>query len=234
MPAPNFQQQLMQDLRKSAPKTAVLVLLLLVGLYFWIPPLLKAFASEGSSTQTPSPVVAVSTSPATPSGSLPTSNDKTTVQKTEHDSAAIAQSLKECRALQSAKIDELPEKPFTLNLDQFPIPVLVSDEVESVPAPMAAIEVAKPADTLHGLMLKSTIVGSQQRAAWINNRLYREGHSVPWNGQTLRLSSISRKSVTLTDGTNEWQLTLQESAFDVGSSNTTTTSTTRDEKSRTP
>ncbi len=109
----------------------------------------------------------------------------------------------------------MPLKPFTLDTEQFPIPVLVSDEIEELPKPVAVVEEAKSVERLDGLVLKSTIVGAKQRAAWINNRLFREGQMVPWNGKQLRLSLVSSKAVTLTDGPNEWRLTLNDTMSDL-------------------
>lgn len=34
---------------------------------------------------------------------------------------------------------------------------------------------------------------------------------VPWKDKQLRLESVARKSVTLTDGSRSWQLTLKDS-----------------------
>ena len=34
---------------------------------------------------------------------------------------------------------------------------------------------------------------------------------VPWKDKQLRLESVTRKSVTLTDGSQSWQLTLKDS-----------------------
>lgn len=201
-----FSQQLVRDMKASAAKTAVLGLLLLVGLYFWVPPLLKAFASE-----TPATPVVTTSSPeaaAIPTNSAPSS---TTTTKESHDSAAITKLLHEHPLMQPASAEEMPEKPFGLNVDLIPLPVLIADDSLAEPPPPISKPTPKPIERLEGLTLKSTLIGSTRRAAMINNRLFNEGQSVPWKDKQLRLELVTRKAVTLTDGEQSWQLTLKDS-----------------------
>jgi hypothetical protein len=206
-------QRLLRDLKTSAPKTAVLGLLLLVGLYFWVPPLLKAFSSN--SAVAPAPAATASTS--TPAGGVSTVGTTSTsanpaaTSKKSHDSAAIAKLIHEHPLLQIAKADDMPERPFGLDQDALPLPVEIADDSLAEPPPPPSPPKAAPIVRLEGLTLKSTLVGPTRRAAMINNRLYQEGQSVTWNDRQLQLESVTRKAVTLTDGSQKWQLTLKGS-----------------------
>jgi hypothetical protein len=215
-----FHEQLLKDLKASAPKSATLGLLLLIGLYFWVPPLVRAFAgSETFATIPATTAINASTSSPTRTNSAvdshglnasTTANTNSTTIKKPRDSAAMIRLLKESPLFQPANMNELPNKPFGVDAEQFPLPVLFAEEDE-VSAPKTLVsESPKKVEKLEGLMLKSTIVGARRRAALINNRLYQEGQSVPWKKQQLKLSLVQRKSVTLTDGTREWQLVLDE------------------------
>ncbi|GDY07509.1 MAG: hypothetical protein DWI21_14005 [Planctomycetota bacterium] len=173
----SISKQLVRDMKASASKTAVLALLLLVGLFFWVPPLLKAFSSGATSAMPPTCI----------------------------DTKALLKPLHEQPLLQPASAEEMPQKPVGLNEDLLPLPVLIADDVlADPPAP-------KPIEKLDGLVLKSTLVGPSRRVAIINNQLFREGQSISWNDRQLLLESVNRKSVTLTDGSQSWQLTLKGS-----------------------
>ena len=215
--------QLLKDLKASAPKSAMLGLLLLIGLYFWVPPLVRAFG--GSETVTPAVVPPATTtnaanvsatatnSSADSRSSNTNSNTNTATNKKPRDSAAMTRLLKESPLFRPASLDDLPQRPFGVDTDQFPLPVLFAEEeAASAQKTSKAIVVEAPlvVEKLEGLNLKSTIVGTRRRAALINNRLYQEGQSVPWKKLQLKLSLVQRKSVTLTDGSNEWQLVLDE------------------------
>ncbi|MCX7423375.1 MAG: hypothetical protein NT013_28100 [Planctomycetia bacterium] len=212
--------QLLKDLKASAPKSAMLGLLLLIGLYFWVPPLVRAFGGSETTTATnaqpatASSAANVSTtatnSPADSRSLNERSNANTAINKKPRDSAAMARLLKESPLFQPASLEELPQKPFGVDAEQFPLPVLFADEEETSASKAIVVETKPVVDKLEGLLLKSTIVGARRRAALINNRLYQEGQSVPWKKQQLKLSLVQRKSVTLTDGSREWQLVLDE------------------------
>lgn len=209
-------EQLLKDLKASAPKSATLGLLLLIGLYFWVPPLVRAFGSSDVAPPTAPATGTVSqlgTNSATASRALTSSaNTNLGSSKKPRDSAAMVKLLRESPLLQSASIEELPQRPFGIDADQFPLPVLFAEDDEEATPKTAVEETPKVVDRLEGLTLKSTIVGSRRRAALINNRLYQEGQSVAWKGQQLKLSLVQRKSVTLTDGSREWQLALDENS----------------------
>lgn len=203
-----FSQQLVRDMKASAGKTAALGLLLLVGLYFWLPPLLKAFSGDAPAAPVTAPAASSST---TASGSVSSTPNPTTSPKKPHDSAEIIKLIHEHPLMQSVQVEEMPEKPFGLDEDSIPLPVEIESDLFAEPPPPPAKPKDKPIERLVDLTLKSTLIGPTRRAAMINNRLYHEGQSVPWNNKQLLLESVSRKSVTLTDGSQSWQLTLKDS-----------------------
>lgn len=197
-------KQLVKDLKASAPKTAVLGLLLLVGLFFWVPPLMRVFTGSTSAV-TP----ASAASPETASASLDMNSQHAGGRKLR-DSAAMRKVFQNSPLFQPANIDELPLQPFGIDDQLFPLPVLFAEDSEPEPRSAPIVDAPKVPDKVQGLVLKSTIVGPQRRAAWINNRLFQEGQIMSWNGQELRLSAVQRKSVTLTDGSHDWQLMLDD------------------------
>ena len=212
-----FFQQLARDMKASAAKTGVLGVLLLVGLYFWLPPLLSAFSGGPTATAaTPatvasSPAAEVpSSSPASTGSASPTPNSTTTA-KQPPDSAVIAKLLREHPLMQPVNAQEVPEKPFGLDYDSMPLPVEIEKDSLADLLPPPPKPLPPPIERLDGLTLKSTLVGPTRRAAMINNRLFQEGQMVPWKNKQLQLESVTRKSVTLTDGSQSWQLTLKDS-----------------------
>ncbi len=201
-------KQLVHDMKASAGKTAVLALLLLVGLFFWVPPLLKAFSS--GATAAPPTSVDAKASGSTAIASTTSPNPPESAKKSR-DSKTLLKLLHEQPLLQPASAEEMPSKPFGLNDDLLPLPVLIAEDNLAEPSAPATKPVAKPIEKLDGLVLKSTLIGPSRRVAIINNQLFREGQSVPWNDRQLLVESVNRKSVTLTDGSQSWQLTLTDS-----------------------
>ena len=197
-------KQLLKDLKASAPKTAVLGLLLLIGFFFWVPPLLRVLTGS-TSAGTP----ANAATPETTTASMAADSQHASGRKLR-DSAAVRKVFQSSPLFQPANIDELPRQPFGIDDQLLPLPVLFAENSEAEPPSAPIVEAPKIPDKVQGLVLKSIIVGPQRRAAWINNRLLQEGQTVTWNGQELRLSAVQRKSVTLTDGSHEWQLTLDD------------------------
>ncbi len=212
-----FFQQLARDMKASAAKTGVLGVLLLVGLYFWLPPLLSAFSGSSMATAATSATVASSPAATVPSsspaatGTASSTPNPTTTAKQPHDSAVITKLLHEHPLMQPVSAEEIPEKPFGLDYDSMPLPVEMVEDSLAEPPPPPSKPKPPPIEKLDGLTLKSTLVGPTRRAAMINNRLFQEGQMVPWKDKQLRLESVTRKSVTLTDGSQSWQLTLKDS-----------------------
>ncbi len=210
-----FFQQLARDMKASAAKTGVLGLLLIVGLYFWLPPLLSAFsgsttAPAATPATTAEPATVPSSSPAA-TGSTSSTPTPTTTAKQPPDSAVINKLLREHPLMQPVIAEEIPEKPFGLDYESMPLPLEMVEDSLAAPPPPPAKPKPPPIEKLDGLTLKSTLVGPTRRAAMINNRLFQEGQMVPWKDKQLRLESVTRKSATLTDGSQSWQLTLKDS-----------------------
>ena len=207
----SISKQLVHDMKASAAKTAVLGLLFVVGLCFWVPPLLKAFSggatSASASTKSVDAKPAANGSSISDSMNAPSSSEPL---KKSRDSQAIAKLLREQSLWQPVNAEEMPQNPFDLNDELFPLPVLIAKDGSSEPPP----PVEKPVEKLDGMVLKSTLIGATRRVAMINNQLFREGQNVPWHDRQLLLKSVNRKSVTLTDGSQSWQLTLKDSSND--------------------
>ena len=202
-------KQLVRDMKASLGKTVVLGILLLVGLYFWVPPLLKAFSDGAKSASAPTTSADNKSAVSRETTATTTEPNSSEPLKKSRDSQAIAKLFDEQSLWQPVSAEEMPPKPFGINDELLPLPVLIADD--DLPAlPKAAKPAPKPVDKLDGLVLKSTLVGPTRRVAIINNQLFREGQSVSWNDKQLRLESVTRKSVTLTDGSQSWQLTLKD------------------------
>lgn len=206
----SFSQQLVRDLKASAAKSAMLGVLLLVGLYFWVPPLLKAF-STGSTAAPAAPGNSKSTTSGSTTTAAASAPGAAESAKKTHDSKTLLKRLQEQPLLQPASADEMPQKPFGLNDDLLPLPVLIADDTLAEPPAAAPKSGPKLIEKLDGLALKSTLVGPSRRVAIINNQLFREGQTVSWNDKQLLLEAVNRKSVTLTHGSQRWQLTLKDS-----------------------
>jgi hypothetical protein len=212
-----FFQQLARDMKAFAAKTGVLGVLLLVGLYFWLPSLLSAFSGGTSATAAPPATVTSSPTTTTPSNSPASTGSPSSLPnaapttKQPADSVAITKLLHEHPRMPPVNAEQLPEKPFGLDYESMPLPVEIVEDALAEPPPAPSKPKLPPIEKLDGLTLKSTLVGPTRRAAMINNRLFQEGQMVPWKDKQFRLESVTRKSVTLTDGTQSWQLSLKDS-----------------------
>lgn len=212
MNLPQLTQQLARDMKASAGKTGALGLLLLVGLYFWLPPLLKAFGSGTADVPAaPKTKTTATSGSAADKGTSSSAPNATASAPKQHSSAAITKLLHEHPLFQPAKAEEMPDTPFGLNDDAMPLPVEIAADSLAEPPPAPVQPKAKPIERLDGLTLKSTLIGPTRRVAMINSRLFHEGQLVPWNDKQLRLESVTRKAVTLTDGSQSWQLILKDS-----------------------
>ncbi|HID21438.1 MAG TPA: hypothetical protein EYP14_03450 [Planctomycetaceae bacterium] len=97
--------------------------------------------------------------------------------------------------------------PFRIDHDQFPPPVTnIFAQEPPKPAPAPDTE----PETVEGLVLKSTIIGVKQRAAFINGRLYFEGNTISWKGKRFRVQAIYPRRVVLTSGSETCELKIEE------------------------
>src|SRR5712691_765494 len=107
-----LQEQLLRDVTARAPMLVMLGLSLLVGLSFWVPPVVRAFSG--------SPTVAKTATTTSGSAAMQDSTPhalsaKSTSTKTPRDSTEMVRRLKECPLLPSANIDERPTTPFGID-----------------------------------------------------------------------------------------------------------------------
>lgn len=206
-----LKQQLLRDLKASWQKSAILGVLLLVGLWFWIPPLLRMIRGRSAATTvaatSPSPPTVSAVPPSAPTVPPPSPAGSQTVNWEKIDAA-----LQHDPLAQSAELTELQSNPFVMDREQFAPPILFAEEPPTPPASSIRIAGASEKNVLEGLVLQSTIIGAERRAAMINRRLYFEGREVPWNGQTWLLTSVSANKVVLAHGAETHELTLPRRA----------------------
>ena len=224
----NLVDRLKRDMRASAPKTAALVVLLLIGLCFWVPPLWRAMAGDGDAPAESTPYTAILSAAASP-------------VSVEQPSAAPAipewEEAERMRAedelFQSVGREDVRADAFVFDDDFLPLDVDFGDDVPEHsgfvlrPEDMAVISVAEDqspdqvgADDPAGgialgpppeLKLASTLVSPGKRAAVINNRVYPEGATVAIAGRTYVLTSVEPRRVVL-DG-EEGPLELRINPF---------------------
>lgn len=190
----SFTARLARDLKANAAKSAVLGVLLLVGMYFWIPPLWRAVAGS-------SPAVATvpETVPATPPASTtppPTSTIPPAPQSvTWHEAERIRT---EDDLFRSASPTDVRANAFVFDAGFLPIDVEFGEE-EKVAGTADSTKPtgAAPLSDRAALTLKSTLIGSNRRVAIINGRTYSEGAVVAAAGRSWTLLNIEPRRVLL-------------------------------------
>lgn len=205
-----LKNQLIRDLKSSWQKTALLTMLFLVGLIFWIPQLLRAVT--GKSGMAKGGAVAVA-APAPRPAELPTTTVAAAPDATKDEFTwERGQKLLQTDPLvRSVEVAALRGDPFRIDRDQFPPPLLFEEEpvkAQSAPSPQPPITDARLTEKL---ILKSTIVGLKRRAAFINNKLYYEGREIQVEGQTFLLSAVYPRKVLLTQGSTVFELSIPSS-----------------------
>jgi hypothetical protein len=197
-----LKNQLLRDLKASWRKSALLAVLLVVGLIFWIPPLVRAVRKS------PIPPAAVP-SVRTQAQPTVTRSDASTERAGGTITWQTAERILETDPLvRSAEVAAIHSEPFRVDRDQFPPPILFAEEpAESKPQPEKPSDLVAPI----GLVLKSTIVGVSRRAAYINTKLYFEGAEIRGeNGQVYRLKSVHPRKVVLDQDGQELELKITE------------------------
>jgi hypothetical protein len=152
--------KLQREIKKSPKKAGMLALLFVVAVYFWVPlvmggPAAKPVVSPtaAAATSTPAPI-AVAPVPA-----VPTTTWQQLVHWMEHD----------------VRMKSMP----VMSSKRDPLQPLAQEATEE---PEQKIEVATILDIKPeslGLVLSSTIVGSERSVAQISDRTYRVGEHVP-------------------------------------------------------
>lgn len=192
--------QLLIDLKKSWKKTALLGVLFVVGLCFWLPPILRAMtAGDGAPPRavqaTPPVTVPVVTQ------SVPTeTNDGQTDTESVFDWRRGRRILKSDPLLQSAVDAAVNARPFQIDQDQFPPPVLIAEDtadVEPEENRNETIQEVPQRTRPERVSLKSTIIGSGRRAAFIDGRLRFLGDFIESQRVQFELTAIEADHIVL-------------------------------------
>lgn len=202
----SLQDRFLQDLKRSWQKTALLGVLFVIGLYFWVPPLLKQFG--GSSTK---PTASALTS--RPANGL---NGADSADQDQGDSAEpgwqqIDSYLTQDQLYVSVDVSDKLQDPFVLDQDQFRPPALFAAESDDKPdriAPPVVADNSPP--VIETLELKSTFLGRNRRAAYINRKLYFEGMQVSDGTNWWRIESIQARRVVLNRGEQQIELQIRQ------------------------
>ena len=210
-----FSEQLIHDLKVSWQKTLVLSLLLVVGMYFWIPPLYRAIRGTSSAAVASAKTAAKEIPPRPPVKTEMSFAQSETVEDTRHSWEKFDSLMQTDPLVQSVQMGAIQKNPFEVNRDQFSPPILFAEE-STAPLEDAEKNKPEPAPVLpEDLVLKTTIIGKTRRAAIINNKLYYEGKSFEHNESTYILEQVAARNVILSQGNYRFELKIQNdpSAF---------------------
>jgi hypothetical protein len=205
-------KQLLYDLKQSWQKSVLLGLLLLVGMYFWIPPLYRSvFVNSAAATPVvAAPVTGTATSPSPiPTFTTPTGIDSAG-DSSSIDWENIAKVLRNDLLLQSAETAVGARNPFGIDHEQFPLVGLFTPDPEPSDEPAETVADSDADRLPSSLVLRSTIVGSRRKAAFINRKLYIEGSAFAVDGRTFLLAAVHPRHVILTSGKKTYELGLPE------------------------
>lgn len=223
----SLRNQFLHDLKTSWPKTVLLAALFLVGLFFWVPPLVRAVAGSSKGSTEPTPKAAFV--PATTNPAVTTDRSKSTNRSITWEKADAV--LATDPLVQSAEVAAIHGNPFQLAPDQFSPPILFADVAASKeheaahgthspaakgahvaggkPGAVGTPSTTKPEPAApEGLVLKSTILGEKRRAALINDKLYSEGSLIQVDGASYILTVVRAREVQLQKGEQMFVLAL--------------------------
>jgi hypothetical protein len=184
----------------SWQNTALLGTRLLVGLWFWVPPLMRAVVG-GTPEPELAPQVQQELPEETAAGREPSPDDTTVVYSWE----TVDKLLESDPLVQSAELAARHSDPFGIDPDQFSPPVLFAEEPAPSETQQSAAIGGRPAAEL---VLKSTIVGEHRRGALINRRLYLEGSKVKVGGKSYLLTAVYPRKVVLQCGDETLELKI--------------------------
>ncbi|QDU12212.1 hypothetical protein [Gimesia aquarii] len=211
----SFSQQLLHDLKVSWQKTLVLCLLFLVGLYFWIPPLYRAVRGTSGAAIVPEKVKSVAVPPRPPVKTEMSFAQDETVEEVRHSWEKFDSLMQSDPLVQSLQMGAVQKNPFAVNRDQFSPPILFAEEPVNAKSD-AKQQVKKEVLVLpKDLVLKTTIIGKNRRAAIINNKMLYEGKTFEHKNVTYVLERVAARNVTLRQGEQKFELKIQNdpSAF---------------------
>ena len=212
-------QQLVRDLKASWKKSVVLGALMLFGMCFWIPQLFGVFGKKSRPQRAPAAAQQTVAANSTPvSTNDKNANKKSLLNKFTWEN--LEEMLSSDPLTKSVEVSAIQSDPFKINFDLFPPPILFEDEPEGPPKKTAeelAAELARQMKerltpkTPEGLVLKSTMIGTNVRAAFINKNLYYEGRSVKAEdgGEPYVLSAIYPRKVILTRELDIFELKIE-------------------------
>jgi hypothetical protein len=192
--------RIQREIKANARKSAVLVVLLLVGCCIWVPMITRAVGCRRSTVAATAKRTAQPQTPLMPA---------TPVEPAAADPDAkpgefwekLATALGDDPMYRTAEVQSLSRNPFQMVEVPQPLPVLFA--AEPVPkAPVNSDEDAK------GLELRSTIIGRTRRAALINGQLYQLGRKIQTDGGQYQLTRIESNRVVLSSGEQTIELTL--------------------------
>ena len=205
-------KQLLHDLKASWKKTAVLGMLLLVGLYFWLPMLMDAFATDSRENSVASRVVLPQPSPSAAALSASSESAGEASETPTFDWQTASRAFGKDALLQPADGEEIRADAFRVDPRQFPPPVVFAEAEAARPVVRKAVRESEPAAAAQelpsGLVLNSTIVSETRRAALINRRVYQEGSQLTYEGHTYRLTAVEPRRVELRDGAGVFELKI--------------------------
>lgn len=211
--------QLLEDLKKSWPKTLALGVLMIVFGFVAIPPIMDAFG-DPTAARAATTTVVTSTAPAPAKPAEPDGPKKLVYHWNDHESLVKSEPL-------LASVDQqFVADPFEIDYSQFPPPIIFAQDDKDVLAEeeqqRVAREAAKkkqsvrpstPTPQEKGFVLYSTVVGKRSRAAVVNKRLYREGADITHDGETYQLAAVFDRRVMLTRAGEAFELTLSKTSF---------------------
>lgn len=188
-----LQRQLVGDLKKNPKKAAMLALLAVVCIWFWVPLIFPREPAAAAAATVPAAPTVASIAPAAPSAlaAEPVVAWQELDRQINTDPQMRPADLAKLAAARNpfgmtAVIAE--QKRMAREQEQAKLP---KDEPEAGPPPKSTPDEA-------GLVLSSTLIGSNKRAALINGRVYEEGSQIETDdGSKFRLAHIDAQRVLL-------------------------------------
>ena len=193
MSVSKLQKQLMRDLKRSPGKAAVLGILCIVAIWFWVPLLF------GGAKKPSSPASKPTESAAAPVQGIETPSPITAVTKTVAWHRLVALMDDEPR-MQSAQLGSVAA-PFG-NGEK-----LADKPVESTTPALAALMEPPPSPAKY--KVTSTLLGPRRRVAVINGRPYAEGDELEAGADTPYLiARVTDRSVFVERNGRRWELAI--------------------------
>jgi hypothetical protein len=199
--AQNIGTKLAAEMKRGGKKTVVLLLLLPISAYFWLP-LLK-----GSDEPEPPPTKASADKPATATDgaakTTPNAGDTAkTAAATADDWKKLQTRLDELPLFKPTAMDELVRDPFDRDW--------ITQRIHELQALASANTVAAE-DPINRLELSGVVVGPGGGAAIIGETVYRVGQRVPEEGPIqYTLKTVERAKVVLERDGKTFELVLKQ------------------------